>query len=98
VTKIVSQVYARLGMRLTQRELGQAVPVIGAVVGAGLNARMLSCVVDDAQRVYRRRFLRERYDLPDPPETPVAISNEAGVIPVADLVDAELVADVDDPR
>lgn len=49
VTKIVSKVYARLGMRLTQRKLGQAVTVIGVVISAGLNARTLSRVVDDAQ-------------------------------------------------
>ncbi len=85
-------------MRLTQRKLGQAVPVIGAVVGAGLNARMLSRVVDDAQHEYRRRFLREKYDMPDPPEPAATRSDEADVIPMADIVDAEIVEDADDPR
>src|SRR3954451_14478813 len=31
VTRVVEQVFVRLGFRLTQRKLGQAVPVVGAV-------------------------------------------------------------------
>ncbi|MGH3632310.1 MAG: EcsC family protein, partial [Sciscionella sp.] len=57
VTKVVQQVYSRLGMRLTQRKLGQAVPVLGVVLGAGLNARLLARVHDDAEHLYRERFL-----------------------------------------
>lgn len=42
------------------RQLGQAVPVLGTVLGAGMNARLLSSVTDDANHIYRERFLRER--------------------------------------
>jgi hypothetical protein len=61
VTRVVEQVFTRLGIRITQRKLGQAVPVVGTLFGAGMNAKLLMGVTDDAERVYRERFLRERY-------------------------------------
>ena len=41
ITQVVATVYARLGLRLTQRKLAQAIPVAGIVIGAGLNACLL---------------------------------------------------------
>lgn len=88
VTKIVDHVYRTLGMRLTQRKLGQAVPVIGVAVGAGLNARLLAKVHDDAEHLYRERFLRERYGLDLAPSVP----RESGdTVRVSEIVDAEVV-------
>jgi hypothetical protein len=92
VTKIVSKVYARLGMRLTQRKLGQAVPIVGVLIGAGLNARMLSRVVDDAEYAYRKRFLQEKYGLMvgEPDLAPMV--EQEDTISVAEIVEAEIVA------
>jgi hypothetical protein len=91
VTRVVEKVYARLGMRLTQRKLGQAVPVIGVVIGAGLNARMLAQVVDDAEHAYRKRHLQEKYGIvAELPETTV-VAERDDTISVADIVDAEIV-------
>jgi hypothetical protein len=59
VTKVVRMVYERLGLTLTKRKLGQAIPAVGVVVGAGLNARLLDRLTTDADRRYRERFLRE---------------------------------------
>jgi hypothetical protein len=39
------------------------VPVVGIVIGAGLNARLLSNLVSDAELLDRERFLREKYSL-----------------------------------
>jgi hypothetical protein len=64
VTRVVEKVFARLGFRLTQRKLGQTVPVVGVLFGAGMNAKLLMSVTDDAEHIYRERFLRERYGLP----------------------------------
>lgn len=55
--------FTRLGVRLTQRKVGQAVPVLGVVVGAGISAALLRTIVDDADHVYRERYLRDRYSL-----------------------------------
>ncbi|WP_158852888.1 EcsC family protein [Saccharothrix deserti] len=63
VTQIVKAFYERFAMRLTKQKLGQAVPVVGIVIGAGLNARLLSNLTSDAEHLYRERFLREKHNL-----------------------------------
>jgi hypothetical protein len=89
VTRVVEQVFVRLGFRLTQRKLGQAVPVVGAVFGAGMNAKLLMSVTDDAERVYRERFLRDRYGLPtqDVLSPTGELAEDADVIDVAQVLD-----------
>lgn len=92
VTRVVEQVFARLGLRITQRKLGQAVPIVGAVFGAGMNAKLFMSVTDDAEHIYRERFIRERYGLP------AAVTStgggerdgEADVIGVTELLVEEL--------
>jgi len=103
VTKVVNTVYERLGMRLTKEKLGQAVPVLGIAIGAGLNAKLLAGVTADANHVYRERFLREKYDLPTAPPGSTLVPSEAEVpladddssIPIAELI-AEEIAGQDD--
>jgi len=91
ITRVIEKVYTRLGMRLTQRKLGQAVPVVGVLIGAGLNALMLSRVVDDAEHAYRKRHLQEKYGLvADVPEPPVVLERD-DTVSVADIVDAEII-------
>jgi hypothetical protein len=91
VTRIVQRVYTVLGIRLTQRKLGQAIPVIGIVLGAGMNAQLLARVADDADHLYRERFLRERYGLPvDAGWNPSAA---AELVPLAEIIDAEIIED-----
>jgi hypothetical protein len=86
VTRVVEQVFARIGIRITQRKLGQAVPIVGTVFGAGMNAKLFMSVTDDAERVYRERFLRERYDLPAHEPLPAAPDGEhADVIDVVEV-------------
>src|SRR4051812_26659687 len=63
VTRIVKAFYERFAVRLTRQKLGQAVPVLGIAIGAGLNARLLHNLTEDAEHLYRERFLREKYDL-----------------------------------
>lgn len=89
VTKIVTKVYSALGMRLAQRKLAQAVPVVGVIVGAGLNARLLARVVDDADHAYRERFLREKYRT----GTAHDVSSTGGqdAVVIIDIIDAEIV-------
>lgn len=63
LVKIIQLVYARLGLRLTQKGLSKAVPVAGAFVGAGMNAAALARVSKDAKFAYRLRFLVDKYGL-----------------------------------
>jgi hypothetical protein len=89
VSKIVGRVYAALGMRLTQRKLGQAVPVVGIMIGAGLNARLLSRITDDAEHLYRERFLREKYGL-EPDVEPGSAADD-DTVRLTEILDAEIV-------
>ncbi|WP_152603650.1 EcsC family protein [Amycolatopsis rifamycinica] len=63
VTRIVRAFYERSAAQLTKKKLGQAVPVLGIVIGAGLNARLLHNLTEDAEQLYRERFLREKHHL-----------------------------------
>jgi hypothetical protein len=90
VARVVQQVYQLLGIRLTKRKLAQAVPLAGVVIGAGLNARMLARVADEANYLYRERFLREKYDLVvDVVAEPV--TDDENVVSIVDIIDAEIV-------
>ena len=91
VARVVETVFLRLGLRISQRKLGQAVPVVGALFGAGMNAKLLLAVTDDAEHVYRERFLRERYGLPAHDALPTDPDREdADVIDVAEILHEEL--------
>lgn len=89
VAQVVSAVYRALGMTLTKKKLATAVPVLGIAVGAGLNARTLARVIDDAEHAYMERFLRDKYDLPI---DDADLATSGGVI---DVVDAEIVEEDD---
>jgi hypothetical protein len=89
VTRVVDSVFTRLGYRITQRKLGQAVPVVGTVIGAGMNAKLFTSVTDDADHIYRERFLRERYglDLIDVGEE--APDGDNTVVDISQILDEE---------
>ena len=87
VAQVIRAVYRALGMTLTKRKLAQAVPVVGVVVGAGLNARSLARVVDDAEHLYLERFLREKYDLP----LDLDVDDQEAEGGLVDIIDAEIV-------
>lgn len=89
MTKVIRAVFGRFGVDLAKKKLGQAVPVVGILVGAGLNATTVSNVAEAAEMLYRERFLREKYGMPEPSEAPVAQHED--VVDVADILKAELV-------
>jgi hypothetical protein len=92
VAQVVKTIYATLGMTITKEKLGQAVPIVGIVIGAGLNARILAKVTSDAEHLYRERFLREKHGLIAASLTagPSGAANDSDSIPIVDIVDAEL--------
>jgi len=90
MTKVIRKVFERFGEKLIKRKLGQAVPVVGVLVGAGLNAATLNNVAEAAEMVYRERFLREKYGLPE--EIPT-VSAQADAVDVSEILEAEIVQD-----
>lgn len=64
IVKVIQTVFAKIGIKLTHRRLAQVVPVVGGVISAGLSYDMLSRALADATRVYRVRYLSEKYGLP----------------------------------
>lgn len=65
VTRVTRLVYARLGFRLTQRKLAQALPVIGIALGASMNAGGIQIAAQRARQAYRARHLMEKYGVDD---------------------------------
>jgi hypothetical protein len=51
------RVATTLGINLSTRKMAQLAPVIGAAVGAGVNAAFQNDVADAAQFAYRARWL-----------------------------------------
>ncbi|MGY1637887.1 EcsC family protein [Geodermatophilus sp. SYSU D00742] len=92
VTLAVRGIYGGLGFKLTQKKLGQAVPVLGIAIGAGVNARLVMKVVRDAQDVYRRRFLCEAYGLPFAADDD---GRPADVPEPGEILEAELIGEHD---
>ena len=95
LVRIITELFERLGLVITKRKLGQAIPLVGVVIGAGLNAAYLQSVARDAELAYRMRFLAEKHDLdpsdlaprPSPKEAPGVVGD---YIDIEEIVDAEL--------
>jgi hypothetical protein len=91
LVKVIQFVYARLGIRLTKTGLSKAVPILGVVVGAGMNAAALQKVATDAKFAYRMRMLVDKYGLDSSEIT-------ADLVPEADLSGEDVIRlDLDEP-
>lgn len=93
MTGVIRKVFGRFGVQMTQKKLGQAVPVVGILVGAGLNAATINGVTEAAEMVYRERFLREKYGLPETDDQRVA--QQEDVVDVTEILEAEIVQDAE---
>jgi len=95
IVRVITEMFERLGLVITKRKLGQAIPVVGVVIGAGLNASYLQSVGRDAELAYRMRFLAEKHgldpsDLAPPPTGDDAAGAAGDYIDIQEIVDAEL--------
>lgn len=63
LVKVIQRAFRSIGLRLTHRRLAQAVPLVGGMVSAGLSYDMLDRALRDATRVYRVRYLADKYGL-----------------------------------
>ncbi|MCV7382793.1 EcsC family protein [Mycolicibacter longobardus] len=87
---VIQQVSMALGFRMAKHKLAQAVPIFGAVVNGGLNARIANRTFERAQQAYRLRFLTEKHDLDAGLWAPVVDSDDVIDIPLVDeVLDAE---------
>jgi hypothetical protein len=61
-THVVRKAYAKLGEKMTQKQLGKVIPLAGIALGAGMNAALMHRTADEAYYAYRERRLLERSD------------------------------------
>jgi hypothetical protein len=54
------------GSRVAVKDVAKVIPVVGVLIGAGMNAAILGRVAADAQRYCQTRFLCDKYGLPLP--------------------------------
>ena len=54
------------GSRVPVKNVAKAVPVVGVLIGAGMNSAVLGRVATEAQRYCQTRFLCDKYGLPLP--------------------------------
>jgi hypothetical protein len=87
MVNVIEEIYIRLGFRLTQRKLGQVIPVAGIAIGAGLNASLLHSIGSDARQAYRARHLSDRYGfrVEDLIHSPAAASTGRGLDAAIDI-------------
>ncbi|WTB88215.1 EcsC family protein [Streptomyces cellulosae] len=55
------------GSRVPVKNVAKVVPVVGVLIGAGMNSAVLGRVAAEAQRYCQTRFLCDKYGLPLPP-------------------------------
>lgn len=63
LVKVIQAVFSSIGIKLTHKRLSLAVPVVGGVISAGLSFDMLNRALRDATRIYRVRYLADKYGL-----------------------------------
>ena len=61
--QLVQRVFDALGLGLTQKKLGQTIPVLGVLVNGGLSAEMADRTFRRVQDAYRLRFLSDKYGI-----------------------------------
>jgi hypothetical protein len=68
------------GSRVPVKNVAKVVPVVGVLIGAGMNSAILGRVAADAQRYCQTRFLCDKYGLP----LPTALTTDRDDDPQAD--------------
>lgn len=91
LVNVIQRVVTSLGFNLTKKKLAQVVPVAGAVINGGLNARLAQNTFNRAQSAYRLRFLTEKYNLDPTAWAPDVVDVEYTEVPLVDeILETEL--------
>lgn len=86
VVDAIQKMVTALGFNMTRHKLAQAVPLVGAVINGGINARIAHKTFQRAQQAYRLRFLTEKYGLDPADWAPHGVDVERVDIPLVDEV------------
>jgi hypothetical protein len=107
LVQVIDHAFSRLGLRLTQKKLGQIVPIAGVFISSGVNLHLVRRVHAAAIDAYRLRFLTQKYGLESSASTDVIplegeVSDEEDVLQIPELIDeafrdAEAVDDRTEP-
>lgn len=89
LVKVIQRVFKSIGVRLTHKRLAQAVPVAGGLLSAGLSYDMLDRALRDATRVYRVRYLADKYGLSFDDWVEQTVANDAAESSHDDATDEE---------
>lgn len=89
LVKVIQTVFGKIGITLTHKRLAQAVPVAGGLVSAGLSYDMLHRALTDATRIYRVRYLADKYSLSFDEWVEQAMANDAAESSHDDNTDEE---------
>lgn len=95
LTRVAETFAAQMSVRLTQKKLGQLVPVVGIVTGGALNYGLLDSICDAAHWAYRERFLTDKqgggsaFTLPEPPPEPGPDDQNEPAVSVLEILDQD---------
>lgn len=59
--KYLNSIPSRLAENISKRKLGQAIPVIGAALGAGFNYWFMNNVATSARMIFRKMYIERKY-------------------------------------
>ncbi|MFF2956829.1 EcsC family protein [Kitasatospora sp. NPDC057965] len=79
IEKLMKQL-GPVGSKASVQDVAKVVPIVGVLIGAGVNAAVLGRVATDAQRYCQTRFLCDKYGLP----LPTALTTDRNDDPQAD--------------
>lgn len=94
VVKAIQSIFTKLGLRLTHKRLAQVVPVVGGIISAGLSYDMQNRALRDASRIYRVRYLVDKYGLSFD-EWVQRATQDAEADPTLEVVSDEEVIDIE---
>lgn len=98
---VINQAFASMGLKLTQKKLGQVVPIAGLAISAGVNVQLVQRVHAAAMKAYRLRFLTEKYQLNASSQTLIVKESEGNgqeqVVQVDALLDDAVQAEHETP-
>ncbi len=90
VSDLIVKILARLGIPLTATNVEKLLPLVGVAFGAGKNTAFFRRVATSADRLYRERWLMERYGLTMHADSAPSAGSAIGISTLIDEFEAGL--------
>jgi hypothetical protein len=87
IQKSARSLPSQLAENLTKRKLSQAIPIVGAAIGAGFNYWFMSTIVVSAYMVFRKLYIERKYAMIAAEEASAALKASARKPLLADRAD-----------